>query len=190
MKVTANTDIGTVAVGVAKAGADVISVSGYEGGTGAASSSSIEHTGLPLELSLSEIHQALSRNGIRDLVKIRADGGIKTAEDIIKLASLGSDEFGLGTVLLVAGERCIFCSSCSGQAHGVKPGTFKECPTGITSITPTGAGKLGLGAAKAKSEDLINEEKSYEVCKEATKHYLKLLAQSVRQKLSSIGKKA
>ncbi len=190
VKVTANTDIGTVAVGVAKAGADVISVSGYEGGTGAASSSSIEHTGLPLELSLSEIHQALSRNGIRDLVKIRADGGIKTAEDIIKLASLGSDEFGLGTVLLVAGERCIFCSSCSGQAHGVKPGTFKECPTGITSITPTGAGKLGLGAAKAKSEDLINEEKSYEVCKEATKHYLKLLAQSVRQKLSSIGKKS
>lgn len=190
VKITANTDIGTVAVGVAKAGADVIAVSGYEGGTGAASSSSIEHTGLPLELSLSEIHQALSRNGIRDLVKVRSDGGIKTGDDIIKLAALGSDEFGLGTVLLVAGERCIFCSSCSGQAHGVKPGTFKECPTGITSITQSGAGKLGLGAGKVKQGEQIDEEKSYEVCKEATKHYLKLLAGSVRSRLAGLGKKS
>ncbi|MEJ7734089.1 MAG: glutamate synthase-related protein, partial [Polyangiaceae bacterium] len=78
VKIPAVTDIGTIAVGIAKAGADIIDVSGSEGGTGAAASSSIEHAGLPLELALSETHQALVINGVRDRVRIRADGGIKT----------------------------------------------------------------------------------------------------------------
>lgn len=190
VKITANTDIGTVAVGVAKAGADVISLSGWEGGTGAAVSSAIEHTGLPLELSLAEINQALVRNGLRDLVKIRVDGGIKRGKDIVQLACLGADEFALGTALMVAGERCIFCHSCSGQAKGAKAGAVMECPTGITPVTPGGARKLGMGAGRIPDEKLPDDETSYHICKQATKHYLKLLAEDVRELLASLGKKS
>src|SRR6185436_11446434 len=82
VKIPAVTDIGTIAVGITKAGADVIDVSGFEGGTGAASASSIEHAGLPLERALSETHQALVVNGIRARVRLRADGGIKSGRDV------------------------------------------------------------------------------------------------------------
>src|SRR6185369_9576065 len=122
VKLPAVTDIGTIVVGVAKAGADVIDVSGFEGGTGAASSSSIEHAGLPLERALSESHQALVVNGIRDRVKLRADGGIKTGFDVATVLALGADEVSLGTALMIA-EQCIFCHGCSKG----------NCPAGITT---------------------------------------------------------
>src|SRR5262249_10897186 len=112
VKIPAVTDIGTIAVGIAKAGADVIDVSGMEGGTGAASSSSIEHAGLPLERALSEVHQALIINGIRPAVRLRADGGIKTGYDVAVVLALGADEVSLGTALMVA-EQCIFCHGCA-----------------------------------------------------------------------------
>lgn len=192
VKITANTDIGTVAVGVAKAGADVIALSGFEGGTGAAASSAIEHTGLPLELSLAEVHQALVNNGIRDLVKIRVDGGIKTGADIVKLSCLGANEFALGTALLVAGQRCIFCKSCSAQAEKILPGILDACPTGI--MDPEGdkrTRKLGLGAKKVKKpENLLPPEISYQITKNATKHFLELLAEDVRRNLAAIGKRS
>ncbi|HVO29362.1 MAG TPA: glutamate synthase-related protein, partial [bacterium] len=95
VKIPAVTDIGTIAVGIAKAGADVIDIAGFEGGTGAASSSSIEHAGLPLERALSEVHQALTIHGIRERVRLRADGGIKTGYDVAAVLALGADEISL-----------------------------------------------------------------------------------------------
>ena len=113
MKIPGVTDIGTIAVGVAKAGADVIDVSGMEGGTGAAAASRIEHAGLPLERALSEAHQALVINGLRQQVPVRCDGGLKTGFDVAVVLALGADEASLGTALMIA-EQCIFCHGCAG----------------------------------------------------------------------------
>jgi glutamate synthase domain-containing protein 2/glutamate synthase domain-containing protein 3 len=125
VKTPATVELGTILTGVAKAGADVISISGFEGGTGAASKSSIEHAGLPLERGLTEAHRALGAQGIRDRLILRADGGIKTGLDVAKLLALGADEVAFGTALMVA-EQCIMCRGCS----------FGKCPTGITTQDP------------------------------------------------------
>ncbi len=122
VKVPAVTNLGTIAIGIVKAGADVIEISGFDGGTGAASSSSIEHAGIPLERSLAEVHQVLTENGVREWVKLRADSGIKSGMDIAKLMALGADEASFGSALMVA-EMCVMCKGCS-------KGT---CPAGITT---------------------------------------------------------
>jgi glutamate synthase domain-containing protein 2/glutamate synthase domain-containing protein 1/glutamate synthase domain-containing protein 3 len=121
VKLVAVENVGTIAVGVAKAGADVIEMDGIDGGTGAAMASSKEHAGLPTEMGLAEAHQALVLNGLRTAVKLRAAGGIKTGHDIIKYALLGADQFSFGQALMVS-VGCIVCKSCH----------IPNCPTGIT----------------------------------------------------------
>jgi len=121
VKLVAVENIGTIAVGVAKAGADIIEIDGIDGGTGAAMVSSKEHAGLPSEMGLSEAHQALVVNGIRKSVKIRVGGGIKNGYDVIKYALLGADEFTFGQGLMVS-VGCIVCKNCH----------IPNCPTGIT----------------------------------------------------------
>ena len=121
VKLVAVENIGTIAVGVAKAGADIIEIDGIDGGTGAAMVSSKEHAGLPSEMGLAEAHQALVVNGLRTSVKLRVGGGIKNGHDIIKYALFGADEFSFGQGLMVS-VGCIVCKSCH----------IPNCPTGIT----------------------------------------------------------
>ncbi len=178
VKIPAVTDIGTIAVGIAKAGADVIDVSGFEGGTGAASSSSIEHAGLPLERGLSEVHQALVVNGIRGRVRLRADGGLKTGYDVASILALGADEVSLGTALMIA-EQCIFCHGC---ANGF-------CPAGITTQSDLIARRL-MTEKKGRPEDAHlddDDELRYEDAREAVKRYLLALARDLREKLTALG---
>ena len=120
VKLVAQSGIGTVAAGVAKAKADVILVSGHSGGTGASPQSSIKYVGLPWELGISEVHQLLSLNGLRDKVVLRTDGGIKTGQDIVKAAILGAEEYGIGTASLVA-MGCIMVRQCHSNT----------CPVGV-----------------------------------------------------------
>jgi glutamate synthase (ferredoxin) len=121
VKLVAVENIGTIAVGVAKAGANIIEIDGIDGGTGAAMVSSKEHAGLPSEMGLAEAHQALAVNGLRTSVRLRVGGGIKNGHDIIKYALLGAEEFSFGQALMVS-VGCIVCKSCH----------IPNCPTGIT----------------------------------------------------------
>src|SRR5436190_3190100 len=178
VKIPAVTDIGTIAVGIAKAGADVIDVSGFEGGTGAASSSSIEHAGLPLERALAETHQALVVNGIRSSVRLRADGGIKTGDDVAKVMALGADEVSLGTALMIA-EQCIFCHGCSKG----------NCPAGITTQSDLTARRLMTDKkGRAADEQLRDvEEERYLDAREGVTRYLRSLAVELRAILGRLG---
>ncbi len=101
VKLVSSEGIGTIAAGVAKAGADVINVAGNSGGTGAAQQSSIFHAGLPAEIGVAEVDRALRKIGYRDLVQIRTSGGFKTADDVIKAAILGADLFEFGTTAMI-----------------------------------------------------------------------------------------
>ncbi len=121
VKLVAVENIGTIAVGVAKAGADIIEIDGVGGGTGAAMFSSKEHAGLPSEMGLAEAHQALVVNGLRKRVVLRVGGGIKNGMDVVKYALFGADEFSFGQALMVS-VGCIVCKSCH----------IPNCPTGIT----------------------------------------------------------
>jgi glutamate synthase domain-containing protein 3 len=178
VKMPAVTDIGTIAVGVAKAGADVIDVSGFEGGTGAASSSSIEHAGLPLERALSETHQALVVNGIRERVRLRADGGIKTGFDVATVLALGADEVSLGTALMIA-EQCIFCHGCSKG----------NCPAGITTQSDLTARRLMTEKKGRAADELLRdaEEERYVDAKAGVQRYLRALAGDLRRILARLG---
>ncbi len=120
VKLVAQSGIGTVAAGVAKAKADTILISGHSGGTGASPQSSIKYVGLPWELGLSEVHQILTLNGLRDKVTLRTDGGIKTGRDIVIAAILGAEEYGIGTASLVA-MGCIMVRQCHSNT----------CPVGV-----------------------------------------------------------
>src|SRR5439155_23532491 len=149
VKLVAGENVGTIAVGVAKAGADVIEMDGIDGGTGAAMASSKEHSGLPTEMGLSEAHQALVLNGLRKAVRLRAGGGIKNGHDVIKYALLGADEFSFGQALMVS-VGCIVCKSCH----------IPNCPTGITGTqgeykgTPDHTKAYLLGVAQEVREEL------------------------------------
>ena len=120
VKLVAQSGIGTVAAGVAKAKADVILISGHVGGTGASPQSSIKYAGLPWEMGLSEVHQVLSLNNLRDKVILRTDGGLKTGKDIVIAALLGAEEYGIGTASLVA-MGCIMVRQCHSNT----------CPVGV-----------------------------------------------------------
>ncbi|MEO0499737.1 MAG: glutamate synthase large subunit [Pseudomonadota bacterium] len=120
VKLVSSAGIGTVAAGVAKAHADAILVAGHTGGTGASPQTSIKYAGTPWEMGLAEVNQVLSLNGLRSRVKLRTDGGLKTGRDIVIAAILGAEEFGIGTLSLVA-MGCIMVRQCHSNT----------CPVGI-----------------------------------------------------------
>ena len=122
VKLVAQAGIGTVASGVAKAGADVIQVSGHDGGTGASPVSSIKHCGGPIEMGLAETHQQLVANELRERVVLRVDGGMRNGRDVLVTAALGGDEYGFGTVAMVA-TGCIMARVCH----------TNNCPVGVAS---------------------------------------------------------
>ncbi len=122
VKLVAEIGIGTIAAGVAKANADVIQISGHDGGTGASPLSSIKHAGSPWELGLSEVHRSLLQNGLRDRVVLRADGGLKTGWDVVMAALLGAEEYGFGSVAMIA-EGCIMARVCH----------TNNCPVGVAT---------------------------------------------------------
>jgi glutamate synthase (ferredoxin) len=122
VKLVAEIGIGTIAAGVAKANADVIQISGHDGGTGASPLSSIKHAGGPWELGLTEVHRSLLENGLRDRVLLRADGGLKTGWDVIIAALLGAEEFGFGSIAMIA-EGCIMARVCH----------TNNCPVGVAT---------------------------------------------------------
>ena len=122
VKLVAEIGIGTIAAGVAKAKADVIQISGHDGGTGASPLSSIKHAGSPWELGLTEVHRSLLENGLRDRVLLRADGGLKTGWDVVIAALLGAEEYGFGSVAMIA-EGCIMARVCH----------TNKCPVGVAT---------------------------------------------------------
>jgi len=125
VKLVSSAGIGTVAAGVAKAHADVILVAGHNGGTGASPQTSIKYAGTPWEMGLSEVNQTLTLNNLRGRVKLRTDGGLKTGRDIVIAAILGAEEFGIGTLSLVA-MGCIMVRQCHSNT----------CPVGVCTQDP------------------------------------------------------
>jgi glutamate synthase (ferredoxin) len=122
VKLVAEIGIGTIAAGVAKANADVIQISGHDGGTGASPLSSIKHAGMPWELGLTEVHRSLMENKLRDRVTLRVDGGLKTGWDIIMGALMGAEEYGFGSIAMIA-EGCIMARVCH----------TNQCPVGVAT---------------------------------------------------------
>lgn len=158
VKVPAITNLGTICIGMVKAGAEIITISCFTGGTGAASSSSILHAGLPLERGIAEAHQYLIINGIRDRVRLRADGGMKSGNDIAKIIALGADEVSIGTPLLIA-ENCVFCRKCSKG----------NCPVGVAASSGQGHHDI------------------YDDARMGVIRYLECLALDLRQTLADLG---
>jgi glutamate synthase (ferredoxin) len=149
--------VGTIAAGVAKAHADYVVICGHNGGTGASPLSSIKHAGAPWELGLAETQQVLIRNGLRGRIRVRTDGGLMTASDVLVAALLGADEFGFGTAPLVA----LGCDMAR-QCH------LNTCPTGIATQQPELRAKF-----RGTPEQVVR--------------YFLLLAEDVRQLLALLG---
>jgi glutamate synthase (ferredoxin) len=122
VKLVAEAGIGTVASGVSKANADVIQISGHDGGTGASPISSIKHAGGPWELGLTETHQTLIQNGLRERVVLRVDGGFRSGLDVLLAAAMGADEYGFGSVAMIA-TGCVMARICH----------TNNCPVGVAS---------------------------------------------------------
>ena len=120
VKLVASSGVGTIAAGVAKAKADIILISGHNGGTGASPATSIKYAGLPWEMGLTEAHQVLAMNNLRDRVTLRTDGGLRTGRDIVMAAMLGAEEYGIGTAALIA-MGCIMVRQCQSNT----------CPVGV-----------------------------------------------------------
>ena len=125
VKLVAEEGVGTIAAGVVKALADVVQISGANGGTGASPLSSIKHAGMPWELGLAETQQVLVSSGLRDRVRLRVDGGFMTGRDVLVAALLGADEFSFGTAAMIA-EGCIMLRSC--HKDTCKPGIATQRP--------------------------------------------------------------
>ncbi len=160
VKLVAALGIGTIAAGVAKAGVDYIMVSGHAGGTGASPLSSIKHAGIPWELGLAEVHQVLMRNGLRDRVALRTDGGLQTGRDVLVAALLGAEEYGFGTAALVA----LGCDMAR-QCH------LDTCPTGIAT----------------QREDL---RAKFTGTPDHVERFFRAIAEDVRQELAVLGKRS
>ncbi|MDN5788725.1 glutamate synthase large subunit, partial [Pseudorhodobacter sp.] len=120
VKLVSSSGVGTIAAGVAKAKADVILISGHNGGTGASPATSIKYAGLPWEMGLTEAHQVLSMNNLRERVTLRTDGGLRTGRDIVMAAMMGAEEYGIGTAALIA-MGCIMVRQCQSNT----------CPVGV-----------------------------------------------------------
>jgi len=157
VKLVSVAGVGTIAAGVAKARADYILVSGHNGGTGASPLASIKHAGSPWELGLAEAQQVLVMNGLRNRVRLRTDGGIKTPEDILFATLLGAEEYGFGTSVLIA----IGCDMAR-QCH------LNSCPTGIAT----------------QKEEL---RKKFAGTPEMVINYMLLLAEGLREVMAGLG---
>ncbi len=160
VKLVAQSGIGTIASGVAKAMADKIIIAGHTGGTGASPYSSIKHAGIPWEMGLSEANQVLTLNRLRHRVKLQTDGGLKTGRDIVIAAMLGAEEFALGTASLVA-MGCLLVRQCHSNT----------CPVGITTQNP---------ALRKKFEGTV----------EKVVNLMSFIAEEVREILASLGYKS
>ncbi|WP_052572765.1 glutamate synthase large subunit [Haloferula sp. BvORR071] len=125
VKLVAETGVGTVAAGVAKASADTILISGHDGGTGASPLSSTKHAGSPWELGLAEAQQTLLLNNLRDRVIVRTDGGLRNGKDIVIAAALGAEEYNFGTIAMIA-MGCVYVRKCH----------LNNCPVGIATTDP------------------------------------------------------
>jgi glutamate synthase domain-containing protein 2/glutamate synthase domain-containing protein 1/glutamate synthase domain-containing protein 3 len=143
VKLVAEDGVGTIAAGVVKALADAVMISGSNGGTGASPLSSIKHAGMPWELGLADTQRALCDNDLRDRVRIRVDGGMKTGRDIVMAALLGADEYSFGTALMLA-EGCIMVRACHKDT----------CPTGIATQRPNLRAKFA-GTAEGVAQYLL-----------------------------------
>ncbi len=125
VKLVSEVGVGTVAAGVSKARADHVTISGFEGGTGASPLTSIKHTGSPWEIGLAETHQTLVLNGLRSRIAVQVDGGLRTGRDVVVGALLGADEFGFATAPLIA-SGCVMMRKCH----------LNTCPVGVATQDP------------------------------------------------------
>lgn len=157
VKLVSEAGVGTIAAGVAKAGAQVVLISGYEGGTGAAPGSSIYNAGLPWELGLSETHQTLIANGLRNKVILETDGKLMSGRDVVVAALLGAEEFGFATAPLVA-LGCVMMRVCN----------LDTCPVGIATQNPELRRRFA-----GKPEYVIN--------------FMKFIAQELREYMAKLG---
>jgi glutamate synthase (NADPH/NADH) large chain len=158
VKLVAEPGVGTIAAGVAKAYADLITISGHDGGTGASPITSIKYAGSPFELGLSETHQVLRRNDMRHKVRVQADGGLKTGLDVVKAAVLGAESFGFGTAPMVA-LGCKYLRICH----------LNNCATGVATQHEVLRQKYFIGMP----DMVIN--------------YFRFVAREVREILASLG---
>ncbi|TWX68502.1 glutamate synthase large subunit [Colwellia demingiae] len=158
VKLVSGPGVGTIASGVAKAYADFITISGYDGGTAASPLSSVKYAGCPWELGLAEAHQSLVTNGLRHKVRLQVDGGLKTGVDIVKAAILGAESFGFGTAPMVA-LGCKFLRICH----------LNNCATGVAT------------------QDEVLREKFFKGLPDQVMNYFKFIAREVREILASLG---
>ncbi|AZV79976.1 glutamate synthase large subunit [Parasedimentitalea marina] len=158
VKLVASSGVGTIAAGVAKAKADVILISGHNGGTGASPATSIKYAGLPWEMGLTEAHQVLSMNNLRGRVTLRTDGGLRTGRDVLMAAMLGAEEYGIGTAALIS-MGCIMVRQCQSNT----------CPVGVCTQDEALRAKFVDNAA----DKVVN--------------LITFYAQEVRELLASIG---
>jgi glutamate synthase (ferredoxin) len=157
VKLVSEVGVGTIAAGVAKAHADVVLISGYDGGTGSSPQTSIHHAGLPWELGLAETHQTLVLNNLRSRIAVETDGQLKTGRDVVIAALLGAEEFGFATAPLVA-TGCIMMRVCH----------LNTCPTGIATQDPRLRAKY-----TGKPEHVVN--------------FMKFIAEEVRELMAQLG---
>ncbi len=157
VKLVSEAGVGTVAAGVAKAGAQVILISGYDGGTGAAPRSSIHHAGLPWELGVAETHQTLLMNGLRNKVRIETDGKLMSGRDVAIAALLGAEEFGFATGPLVT-MGCVMMRVCN----------LDTCPAGIATQNPELRRRF-----RGKPEYVVN--------------FMRFIAQDLREYMAKLG---
>ncbi|MEG1979210.1 MAG: glutamate synthase-related protein, partial [Victivallaceae bacterium] len=157
VKLVSEVGVGTIAAGVAKANADVILISGHDGGTGASPLTSIKHAGLPWELGLAEAQQTLVLNNLRSRVKLQVDGQLKTGRDVVIGALLGAEEFGFATTLLVC-LGCVMMRKCHANC----------CPVGVATQDP-------------------ELRKCFKGKPEYIENFLRLLGGEVREYLAKLG---
>ncbi len=158
VKLVAEAGVGTIAAGVAKAYADLITISGYDGGTGASPLTSVKYAGSPWELGLSETHQILRANNLRDKVRVQTDGGLKTGLDVVKAAILGAESFGFGTGPMIA-MGCKYLRICH----------LNNCATGVAT------------------QDAVLRKEHYIGEVEMVMNYFRFIAEEVRQLLAKLG---
>jgi glutamate synthase (NADPH/NADH) large chain len=158
VKLVSGPGVGTIAAGVAKAYADFITISGYDGGTAASPLTSVKYAGCPWELGLAEAHQALVTNGLRHKVRLQVDGGLKTGVDVVKAAILGAESFGFGTAPMVA-LGCKFLRICH----------LNNCATGVAT------------------QDQVLRDDFFKGLPEQVMNYFKFIARDVREILAKLG---